>query len=717
MIRRINKIVSLILIGTSIGILAPKNVFTQKANAAEITEFRLNEENEDKGQLNIISNESEMNVANISNEVTMASSQDALITSAILAAQNAGESGQLSAMNSIIALNISGGTQKVTLSSSTIGSLSYKLTEDKAKEIKDTIVEKMSSSEGQALTQTLVKLITDPAYSAYKNDALVTLGVLSQLQITAAKAESGDIAAEAQLIDEIQSLASSVPMYQYTGAKSSGISSQGFTAGGLIGLMTLPNETYNAPTRNAAYSISDTVPVLDLSSGGTFNKTINLSDSNIEVICDGININVIDSENNKLYCINNPVYNMFKVANGGVASKDFNIISFPEEVTNLKGNTAKIVLESKGVEETSMVSLSLNVKKSGTTSTKKYKYATTIDQTEKAMIDNVIDGMNLSTTASSLIKSKIKANTFVMIPNLASEIDGTIGVITDAVDDLSDSLDDLTDSLKDKSDDVDKAWDKVFGRFDNDEGWGKRDGYIYYYDEDGVSLKGVQKIKDKVYYFNRIDGAMETGWQVVDGKRCYFDKKKGYQLFNQWVQDNNDRYFVGQDGAVKKMEWVNDGGKNYYLKADGKMTRDWLKIDDYWYYFNKNGAMETSTWKWSNGKWYYLKDNGQAANDWLQLGDKWYYFKELSGEMQTGWFRADGSWYCSNEDGTIKTGWAYSEHGWCYLDEITGKMKKNEWVTIDNKKYYFNINGIMVTGSRYIEGTKYIFNSDGTLSM
>jgi len=63
----------------------------------------------------------------------------------------------------------------------------------------------------------------------------------------------------------------------------------------------------------------------------------------------------------------------------------------------------------------------------------------------------------------------------------------------------------------------------------------------------------------------------------------------------------------------------------------------------------------------------------------------------------------------------MKTGWAYSEDGWCYLDENTGKMKKNEWVTIGNKKYYFNINGIMVTSSRYIDGTKYTFNSDGSL--
>lgn len=244
-------------------------------------------------------------------------------------------------------------------------------------------------------------------------------------------------------------------------------------------------------------------------------------------------------------------------------------------------------------------------------------------------------------------------NTIDTYLNITSKVSNTIDNITNGIDRLSDSLDDFVDSIKDKSDDVDNAWDKVLDRFDNDEGWKTHDDYKYYYDKNGVSLKGVHKIDDKTYYFNRIDGAMETGWQIVDGKKCYFDKKKGYELFNQWVKDEDDWYYVGEDGAVKKMEWINYDGKYYYLKADGKMTKDWFKVDEYWYYFNEDGSMVTSTWKQSNGKWYYLKDNGEAANDWLNLGSKWYYFKYPSGEMQKGWFRANGNWYYANEDGSI----------------------------------------------------------------
>ena len=299
---------------------------------------------------------------------------------------------------------------------------------------------------------------------------------------------------------------------------------------------------------------------------------------------------------------------------------------------------------------------------------------------------------------------------------IIKKVNNVVSDVTDTMDDLADAIDDLADSIKDACDDIDDAWDNVFDRFDNDEGWGHRDGYTYYYDKDGVSLKGVQKIDGKTYYFNRIDGAMETGWQIVDGKKCYFDKEKGYELFLQWVKDGDDWYFLSDQGPVKKSEWVNDGGSKYYLKSDGKMTTNWLKIDDDWYYFNDNtGAMEHSTWKYSSEKWYYLKEDGKAANDWTNIDGRWYYFRENSCSMETGWFRADGSWYYSDDSGAMKTGWVWSEDGWYYLDDNTGKMKKNEWLSYNGSWYYFNVNGVMVTKSRYIDGVKYNFNADGRM--
>ncbi|MBE6063529.1 MAG: N-acetylmuramoyl-L-alanine amidase family protein [Clostridium butyricum] len=332
----------------------------------------------------------------------------------------------------------------------------------------------------------------------------------------------------------------------------------------------------------------------------------------------------------------------------------------------------------------------------------------------------IIDAANLDTKKIDQLKQKIIKSITENIDEFIKKagIDSFVGDVTDAIKDLGDSLDDLADSLHDKSEDIDDAWDKVFDRFDNDEGWGERDGYIYYYDEDGVSLKGVQKIEGKTYYFNKIDGAMETGWQIVDGKRCYFDKKEGYQVFLQWVQDGDDWYFLNADGTTRKSEWINDNGKWYYVKADGKRAKGWLKIDDYWYYLNsENGVMASCQWILDdNNKWRYVKDNGAAANEWCFINGKWYYFKENTAEMQSGWFRANGSWYYADSNGAMQTGWVSCKDGWSYLDDSTGKMKKNEWAYSNGKWYYFNINGIMVTGKRYIDGTKYTFNSDGSLA-
>ena len=681
MIKKITKIMALILIAVSISTISPAGITSIRANAADTS--------------GVSSNSSEEAV-------------DTVIEAMIPTKLNA------------IYSNVS--TSATVSQFEECGSLSYTLNADAAATIAGNLTNNMSSIvNGVTAVQTAgTNLI---AYGKIiGSDAVTQKGIALYNGAATVLSELNSMSglSEDELVAEIQSEAKDIPVYKYTVVSGSAAAAQGFAVGGILGLAANPADTYNGIEKDAEYSSGSSalVPSLTLTGSSAYTKTIDLDASGTSIICDGLNINLINSVNNKVYAINNPVYNMLLVSSGAktLTTKDIlNVVDF-SGVTNLKGGKSNIDLSSEGIS-TTLLSLSLT---NSDSKSKVYEYALPIEEYEKNQLDSVIDGLNLSSIGDT-VKEMIKTGTYALIPNVDSEIDNseigqTIDGVTDSIDDLSDALNDFTDALKDKNDDVDDAWDKVFDRFDNEPGWGKHDGYTYYYDKDGVSLKGVQKINGKTYYFNRIDGAMETGWQIVDGKRCYFDKKKGYEVYSQWVQDADDRYFVGEDGAAEKMQWVNDGGKSYYLKADGKMTKGWLKIDDYWYYFNESGIMETSTWKWSDGKWYYLKDNGQVAVGWLQLDIKYYYFSDPSGEMQTGWFRADGNWYCTNDDGSMKTGWADSKDGWCYLDDTTGVMKKNEWVTIDSKTYYFNVNGNMVTGSRYIDGTKYVFNSDGTLS-
>lgn len=591
---------------------------------------------------------------------------------------------QLNQMNYLIKANIKNilrvpDSAEVTLSSSPVGTLSYDL-----------------------------------------DDSLITniIGILGQNESLAQMLQGMGAS-------DIKELFKKIPVYQYSAEISGNVIAQGFTTGGPVGVITtnsgIISETYNAATKNAEYSSTNIVPALSLQSGSSFKNKLDLSSSNMKVICDGLHINVLDTKNKVLYAINNPVYNMLiALEDQSQVNTKLTVISFPSDVSDLKAGTSSLSISSKGIT-TNVLSLSL---KDSNSKTKAYKYATTVNEFESEMLQSQLGSMSLPNDIKETVGKVIKKDSFLMIPDVKGTVSSVIGSVsdkvedvTDTVEDLADAIDDLADSIKDKADDIDEAWDKVFDRFDNEEGWGKRDGYTYYYDEDGIALKGVQKIDGKTYYFNRIDGAMETGWQIVDGKRCYFDKNKGYQLFLQWVQDGDDWYFLSDQGPVKKSEWVNDNGKYYYLKSDGKMTKNWLKIDDDWYYFNETtGVKETSKWKYSSDKWYYLTEDGKAANDWTYINNNWYYFRENSCAMETGWFRADGSWYYADSSGAMKTGWVYGDGGWYYLDDTTGKMKKNDWVYVDGSWYYFNINGNMVTKPRYIDGVKYNFNSDGRMS-
>lgn len=112
-------------------------------------------------------------------------------------------------------------------------------------------------------------------------------------------------------------------------------------------------------------------------------------------------------------------------------------------------------------------------------------------------------------------------------------------------------------------------------------------------------------------------------------------------------------------------------------------------------------------WIQTGNKWYFVRPDGEIVkNGWIEWNGKWYYLGS-TGEMATGWLENNGYEYYLQSDGTMLVGWLSSGNTYFYFDISNGQhygaMCKNMFVNYQNKYFYFDENGIMVTGWRQIK--------------
>lgn len=201
--------------------------------------------------------------------------------------------------------------------------------------------------------------------------------------------------------------------------------------------------------------------------------------------------------------------------------------------------------------------------------------------------------------------------------------------------------------------------------------------------------------------------AAESGWTSDNGTWRYVDSSGSY-VTNQWKTSGGASYYLGGDGSMAVSSWI-DG--TYYVDEDGAMVKNsWIQVTE------SGGTKEEG--------WYYMGSNGKLTEDgWATVGDAKYCF-DSDGKMRTGWYYEDDNTYYLGEDGAMKTGWlclaydedeepeegdistVYSSAGddakWFYF-QTNGKAKKADGdgyvtMTVDSKKYYFDGNGVMMTG-------------------
>lgn len=134
----------------------------------------------------------------------------------------------------------------------------------------------------------------------------------------------------------------------------------------------------------------------------------------------------------------------------------------------------------------------------------------------------------------------------------------------------------------------------------------------------------------------------------------------------------------------------------------------WQETAEGWMYF-RFGMPLKNEWLTTAEGTYYLDATGHTLVGIQTVDEKKYYFDD-DGQMVTGWV---GDYYFA-EDGTITIGWAEID-GETYYFRPDGIMAKS-WQEIGIETYYFLPNGVLAKGWQEIGEETYYFLVSGTMA-
>ena len=195
-------------------------------------------------------------------------------------------------------------------------------------------------------------------------------------------------------------------------------------------------------------------------------------------------------------------------------------------------------------------------------------------------------------------------------------------------------------------------------------------GGWYYFNEDGVAVKGAQTINGQQLYFDE-NGVQAKGIFVTneDGTRSYYDAKSGEKFVGDFfTTGDNHWYFADENGNLATGSQVIRGQKLYFAE-DGLQAK---------------GIFVTDA---EGNRHFYDPDSGDlATNKFIADGDNWYYFDE-NGQVVTGDQEINGQTLHFDENGVqTKGGFAADANGnEHYYDAKSGDMVDDSELTIAAK--------------------------------
>lgn len=175
------------------------------------------------------------------------------------------------------------------------------------------------------------------------------------------------------------------------------------------------------------------------------------------------------------------------------------------------------------------------------------------------------------------------------------------------------------------------------------------------------------------------------------------------------------QHFFGSDG-------VNMDYNTYYLDSDSQPLTGVHKIGNHYYCFDNTGLMQYGSFSatgkhkhWvttQDGKRYYTLTSNHKYSyltvGFKKIGDSLYYFDK------NGYLYKDPAFQQGDADeNDIILTKIQSNY---YAIDNTGSLLYNEWLNLDDFLYYFKKDGKMLRNClAYVDGTPYLFDTDGTL--
>ena len=233
---------------------------------------------------------------------------------------------------------------------------------------------------------------------------------------------------------------------------------------------------------------------------------------------------------------------------------------------------------------------------------------------------------------------------------------------------------------------------------------------------------------DTGWYFFNATGRLRTGWlNYTDKKtgvtRTYYLSKDTYlgKMYTGLQTIGNNTYYFYESGEMVSGKWLIVNKKTYYLASDGKAANGWKElpinntelnkknnkkdyISDKFYF--KDYVLVKGLQTINNKKYYFNSNSGRMETNMIRINDNDYFFDDNTGEMLYGWIENRNYTYYANSTGKLLTGLQKINNTYYYFynDEKLanfGAMVQSDWVTINNKQYYFRASGSMNTGWYY----------------